>query len=156
MSRHVLTASWFTDGPIFHVPLTVMVYAPPSNIITSLTSLWLLIDILWKLSNIPTMAKSGCWLLTPNHKCYTVSLHWYSQHILGPLQVHWSLKLIWELPRLIFEQDGKILVLDVRCQDLIYNGKLNFISCTIEPIVPCCDNHREYVQERGFSKVIRQ
>jgi hypothetical protein len=30
-----------------------------------------LIDIAWKLSNIPTeitMAKSGCWLLTPTHK----------------------------------------------------------------------------------------
>ena len=58
---------------IFHMPLMVMVYAPPpSNIITSLTSLWLLINILWKLSNIPTevtTAKLGCWLL-PHHKMF--------------------------------------------------------------------------------------
>ena len=56
---------------IFHVPLRVMVAPPPSNRITSLTSLWLLIYILWKLSNIPTMitmAKSGCWSLTLTHK----------------------------------------------------------------------------------------
>jgi hypothetical protein len=56
------------------MPLKVMVGPPPppcSNIITSLTSLWLLIDIQWKLSNIPTevtMAKSGFWLLRPTHK----------------------------------------------------------------------------------------
>jgi hypothetical protein len=54
------------------MPLKVMVGASPcSNIITSLTSIWSLIDILWKLSNIPTeitMAKSGCWLFKPTHK----------------------------------------------------------------------------------------
>ena len=55
---------------LFHIPLRVKVAPPPpsSNIITSP---WLLIDILWKLSNIPTeitMVKSGCWLLTPTHK----------------------------------------------------------------------------------------
>jgi hypothetical protein len=74
---------------IFQMPLKVRVDAPPpppppppsSNITTSLTTLWLLIDILWKISKIPTevtMAKSGRQLLTPTHKmthCFSVLIH---------------------------------------------------------------------------------
>ena len=44
-----------------------------------------------------------------------IFLHQYSQHILGPLQVHWSLQLIEEIKTLIFEQDSEILMLDVTC-----------------------------------------
>ena len=46
-------------------------------------------------------------------------LHWYSQHILGPLQVHWFWRPIQEIKTLTFEQDGEILMLDVTCWNLI-------------------------------------
>jgi hypothetical protein len=78
----IISTNYSIHLDIFQIFLKVMVAPPPhppsSNITTSLTSLWLLIDILWKLSNIPTevtMAKSGCWLLRPAQKithCFSV------------------------------------------------------------------------------------
>jgi hypothetical protein len=100
--------------------LKLMVGAYPlSNTITSPTFLWLLIDVVGKLSNIPTditMAKPGYWLLTPTHKI----LHCFfctntANTFLVPLQVHWSLRLVQKIKTLPFKQDCEKIVLDVRC-----------------------------------------
>jgi hypothetical protein len=93
----------------------------------------LLIDILWKLSNIPTevtMAKSGCWLLTPTHKM----THCFSVLIQPP---H-------------FRSTPSSLVIEINSENQDTD-----IWARWKCIVPYCNNYGEYFQKR-FSKIIGQ
>ena len=143
---------------IFHMPLTVMVYAPPSNRITSLTSLWLLRDILWKLSNIPTevtRGKSGCQLLTLNHKMF----HSFSALIQPTHFRSTPSDLIFEINSWNSSTDIWARWWDssagYQMLRLAISWKITFDILYHwtwwKYIVPCCDNQRKYLQ-RGIFK----